>query len=247
LAILDRVRSYQKTWKRGFGMKQMLVAVLSVALLSGVCRAGDKLDMTDEKVRLSYSVGYQVGGDFLRQGMDINPELLLKGVQDALLGKEPLMTPQEMRTTLVDLQKKVAAVQAQTRKVEAEKNLAEGKVFLAENAKKAGVKTLPSDLQYKVIKEGSGAMPKATDTVTVHYRGILIDGTEFDSSYRRGKPASFRVDRVISGWKEALLLMKEGARWQLFIPPELGYGDKSAGRIEPNSTLIFEVELISVN
>ena len=130
-------------------MKQVLIVALSFALLSGVCLAGDKLDMADEKVRLSYSVGYQVGGDFLRQGTDINPELLLKGVQDALLGKEPLMTPQEMRTTLVDLQKKVAAVQDQKSKVDVDKNLAEGKTFLAENRKKEGVKTLPSGLQYR--------------------------------------------------------------------------------------------------
>jgi FKBP-type peptidyl-prolyl cis-trans isomerase FklB len=228
-------------------MKQVLIAVLSITLLSGVCRAGDKLDMTDEKVRLSYSVGYQVGGDFLRQGTDINPELLLKGVQDALLGKEPLMTPQEMRTTLVDLQKKVAAVQNQKSNVAAEKNLAEGKTFLAENRKKEGIKTLPSGLQYRIVAQGSGKTPKSTDTVTVHYRGTLIDGTEFDSSYSRGKPATFGVGRVIAGWTEALQLMKEGARWQLFIPPDLAYGEKGAGsKIPPNSTLIFEVELISV-
>ena len=228
-------------------MKHILIAVLSVALLAGVCRAGDKLDLTDEKVRLSYSVGYQVGGDFLWQGTDINPKLLLKGVQDALLGKEPLMTPQEMRTTLVDLQKKVAAAKDQKSKVEVDKNLAQGKTFLAENRKKEGVKTLPSGLQYKVIKEGFGAMPIATDTVTVHYRGTLIDGTEFDSSYSRGKPATFGVGRVIAGWTEALQLMKEGARWQLFIPPDLAYREKGAGsKIPPNSSLIFEVELISV-
>jgi len=216
-------------------------------LFFGVCSAAGKLNLKDDKVRLSYSVGYQVGGDFLRQGTDINPELLLKGVDDALAGNEPLMTPEEMRTTLVDLQNKVATVKDQKGKVEAEKNLAEGKTFLAENAKKARVKTLPSGLQYKVIAEGSGRTPKAEDNVTVHYRGTLIDGTEFDSSYSRGKPATFGVGRVIAGWTEALQLMQEGAKWQLFIPPELAYGDKRTGNIEPNSTLIFEVELISVN
>jgi FKBP-type peptidyl-prolyl cis-trans isomerase FklB len=228
-------------------MKQILIAILSVTLLFGICRAGDKLDMTDERVKLSYSVGYQVGGDFKRQGLDINPEMLLKGVQDSLLGKEPLMTPQEIRSTLAEVQKTVAAAQNQKNKAQVEKNLAEGRVFLAENAKKAGVKTLPSGLQYKVIKEGFGAMPIATDTVTVHYRGTLIDGTEFDSSYSRGKPATFGVGRVIAGWTEALQLMKAGARWQLFIPPDLAYGEKGAGsKIPPNSTLIFDVELISV-
>ena len=228
-------------------MKQIVIALVNALLFFGVCSAAGKLDLKDEKVRLSYSVGYQVGGDFKRQGLDINPEMLLKGVQDALLGKEPLMSSQEMRTTLVEVQKTVAAAQNQKNKAQADKNLAEGKVFLAENAKKAGVKTLPSGLQYQVIKEGAGAMPKATDTVTVHYRGTLIDGTEFDSSYSRGKPATFGVGRVIAGWTEALQLMKEGARWQLFIPSKLAYGDKQTGNIEPNSTLIFDVELISVN
>jgi FKBP-type peptidyl-prolyl cis-trans isomerase FklB len=224
----------------------MVIALVNVMLFFGVCSAGEKIDMKDERVRLSYSVGYQVGGDFKRQGLDINPELLLKGVQDALTGQEPLMTPQEMRTILVDVQKTVTAGQEQKRKVEAERNLAAGKPFLAENAKKKGVKTLPSGLQYKVIAEGSGKTPGKADTVTVHYRGTLIDGTEFDSSHRRGKPATFPVEGVIAGWTEALQLMKEGAKWQLFIPPELGYGDKRTGGIEPNSTLIFDVELISV-
>ena len=132
-------------------------------------------------------------------------------------------------------------------KARAEENLAAGKVFLAEKEKEEGVTTLPSGLQYKVIKEGSGKTPESSDTVTVHYRGTLIDGTEFDSSYRRGKPATFRVEGVIPGWTEALQLMKEGAEWQIFIPPELGYGDRRTQKIEPNSTLIYELELISVN
>jgi FKBP-type peptidyl-prolyl cis-trans isomerase FklB len=228
-------------------MKQIFIAILSVTFLSGVCRAGGKLDLKNDKVRLSYSVGYQVGGDFRRQGLDINPEMLLNGVKDALVGNEPLLTPQEIRSTLVELQKTVTAAENQKNKAAADKNLAEGRAFLAENGKKAGVKTLPSGLQYKVIEGGSGAMPEATDTVTVNYRGTLLDGTEFDSSYSRGRPATFGVGRVIAGWIEALQLMKEGAKWQLFIPPELAYGDKRTGNIEPNSTLIFEVELISVN
>ena len=129
----------------------------------------------------------------------------------------------------------------------AQDNLARGKAFLEENAKKEGVKTLPSGLQYRVIQEGSGATPGATDTVTVNYRGTLIDGTEFDSSYSRGKPATFRADRVIRGWTEALQMMKEGAKWELFIPPDLAYGERGAGgKIGPNSTLVFEVELVSV-
>jgi FKBP-type peptidyl-prolyl cis-trans isomerase FklB len=153
-----------------------------------------------------------------------------------------------MRKTLVDLKKKIVADQRKQQKEQAQKNLAEGKTFLAENAKKKVVKTLASGLQYRVIKKGSGTSPGKTDSVTVNYRGTLIDGTEFDNSYKRGKPATFRVDGVIAGWTEALQLMKPGAKWQLFIPAKLAYGARGAGpRIGPNSTLIFEVELNKVN
>jgi FKBP-type peptidyl-prolyl cis-trans isomerase FklB len=139
------------------------------------------------------------------------------------------------------------AVQQKAFKEQAAKNLSESKAFLAENGKKEGIKTLPSGLQYKVFAEGSGKMPKAEDTVTVNYKGTLIDGTEFDNSYKRGQPATFQVKGVIKGWTEALQLMKEGSKWQFFIPPDLAYGEGGAGRsIPPNSTLIFEVELISV-
>lgn len=227
-------------------MKHLFMFVLSAALLLDVCLAGDNLDFKDEKVRFSYSLGYRIGGDIKRRDIEVNPELLLKGVQDAVAGNKPLMSKGEMRSTLATLNKAVAAAQEQKMKARAEQNLAAGKAFLAQNAKEEGVKTLASGLQYRVIKEGSGKTPESKDSVTVHYRGTLIDGTEFDSSYRRGKPATFRVEGVIPGWTEALQLMKEGARWQLFIPPELGYGDKRTRKIQPNSTLIFEVELISV-
>ncbi len=226
-------------------MKCMVLTILNVMLLWGVCSAGEKLDLSDAKVRVSYSVGYQMGGDFKRQGVDINPELVLKGIQDALAGNEPLMTMEEMRTSLVDLQKTVTAAQKK-KEEEAARNLAEGRRFLVENGKKEGVVTLASGLQYKVIEEGFGRTPGARDKVTVHYRGKLIDGSEFDSSYSRNKPAIFQTDQVIAGWKEALLLMKEGAKWLIFVPPGLAYGEQGAGsKIGPNSTLIFEVSLIS--
>jgi len=202
-------------------------------------------DLGNEKARVNYSVGYQIGDDFKRQGVEINPEALVKGIQDALSGEKALMTPEEQRAALVDLQRKVAAQQEQDKSRQAREYRAEGRIFLAENARKEEIQTTESGLQYKIVREGTGKIPGPTDTVTVNYRGTLIDGKEFDSSYRRGQPATFRVDRVIPGWTEALQLMKEGAKWQLFIPPELAYGDKKIGRIEPNSTLIFEVELIS--
>ena len=152
-----------------------------------------------------------------------------------------------MQSTLTGFRQRMADAQQKTLKEQGGKNLAEGKAFLAENGKKQGVKTLPSGLQYKVLSEGSGKAPTKTDTVTVHYRGILISGTEFDSSIARGQPATFKVDGVIPGWTEALQMMKEGAKWQLFIPPELAYGERGMPpRIYPHSTLIFEVELISV-
>ena len=228
-------------------MKQICIIILSITLLAGVCSAEEKLNLQDEKVKLSYSVGYQVGSDFKRQGVDISPAELLLGVQDALSGSKPQLSREEMQTTLAKLQLSIKAAQEQKIKAQAEKNLADGIAYLFENSKKEGVTTLDSGLQYKVLAEGTGGeSPKATDTVTVNYRGTLIDGTEFDSSYKRNQPATFRVDRVIPGWTEALQLMREGDKWMLFIPANLAYGERKAGPIEPNSTLIFEVELISI-
>jgi FKBP-type peptidyl-prolyl cis-trans isomerase FklB len=217
-----------------------------LVLLTGSVTAGEKIDLKTESDKLNYSVGYQLGGDFKRQDVEINPEVLVRGIQDAMAAEQPLMTPGEMRSTLAGLSQRVAAAKRDQHKQLAEKTLANGQAFLAENADKEGVKTTASGLQYKVIEAGSGESPKASDSVTVHYRGTLIDGTEFDSSYSRNKPATFRVDRVIPGWTEALMMMKPGAKWQLFIPPELAYGERGPGPIPPNSTLIFDVELISV-
>ena len=157
------------------------------------------------------------------------------------------MSKEEIRATIEALQKRVKAAGQKDLKEKAAKNLEDGKRFLADNQKKEGIKTLPTGLQYKVLAEGAGKTPQATDTVTINHKGTLIDGTEFNSSYKRGQPATFKVDGAIKGWTQALQLMKEGSKWQLFIPPELAYGERGAGRnIPPNSTLIFEVELISV-
>ena len=229
-------------------MKLSLPATLALTLgAASLAVAAEDLKLEDATARVNYSVGYQIGGDFKRQGVELNAQAIVKGIEDALAGGETLMTPQEMRTTLVELKKKVTADQRKQMQAAAEKNLAEGKAFLADNGKKEGVKTLPSGLQYRIIQEGSGKSPNPGDPVTVHYRGTLIDGSEFDSSYSRGQPATFKCDRVISGWKEALPMMKEGAKWQLVIPPELAYGQRGAGsKIPPNSTLIFEVELLSI-
>lgn len=227
-------------------MKYIFAIIISIAFLFNVCYGDEKLELKDQRGKESYSLGYQFGQNLKKQGVDINLEVYTAGIRDALAEKEPPISSEEIQTTIKNLQQRIAAAQQEEQKKMAEKNLAEGKKFLEENAKKEGVKTLPSGLQYKVIKEGSGRTPKATDTVTVHYLGTLIDGTEFDSSYSRSEPANFQADRVIAGWKEALQLMKEGAKWQIFIPPDLAYGKRSAGHIGPNSTLIFEVELLSI-
>ena len=228
-------------------MRYIIVIILIIGFLFGVCLAQGILELKDQKDKESYSIGYQFGQSLKSQGVDINLDIYTSGIKDALGGKEPRMSQEDIRATITGLQQRVQAARQKELKEMGAKNLEEGKKFLAANQKKEGTKTLPSGLQYKVLTEGSGKMPKATDTVTVNYKGTLIDGAEFDSSYKRGQPASFQVNGVIKGWTEALQLMKEGSKWQLFIPPELAYGERGAGtQIAPNSTLIFEVELISV-
>src|SRR5437660_3029929 len=198
--------------------------------------------LKDQKDKVSYSIGLNIGSNLTKKNIPINPDALAAGIKDAIAGK-PQLTPDQVKETMAAFEKDME----QKQQAAAQKNASEGAKFLEENKKKEGVKTTASGLQYKVIKEGTGAQPKANDTVTVNYRGTLIDGTEFDSSYKRGQPATFPVSGVIKGWTEALQLMKSGSKYQLFIPAGLAYGDRGAGRdIAPNSTLIFEVELLDV-
>jgi FKBP-type peptidyl-prolyl cis-trans isomerase len=179
--------------------------------------------------------------------VDVDPDVVLRGMKDVLGGGTLLMTDQEAQSTLNELQADLKKRQEQEMQQLAETNKKEGETFLAANKSKAGVISLPSGLQYKILQEGTGPKPTAADTVTVNYRGTLLDGTEFDSSYKRGQPVSFPVGGIIKGWTEALLLMPVGSKWQLFIPPELAYGPRQAGpAIGPNSTLVFEVELLSI-
>jgi FKBP-type peptidyl-prolyl cis-trans isomerase FklB len=209
--------------------------------------AEENIVLKDQKEKVSYSIGIDIGNNLKNLKVDMNLDLLVRGIRDVLSETKLLMTEQEIRSTMMAFQKELMAKREQQMKVLGEKNKKEGESFLAENKKRAGVTTLPSGLQYKVFKAGTGKTPTDTNTVTVHYRGTLIDGTEFDSSYRRGQPATFQVKGVIPGWIEALKLMQEGAKWQLFIPPNLAYGERGAGSvIGPNATLIFEVELISI-
>lgn len=224
-------------------MKQWIIWLLGVTFLCGGCAGAEKLALEEENHRINYSVGYQIGGDFKRQGLELAPDVLVQGIQDALAENQPLMSEEEMRTTLRDLKRKIVAEEKMQRKARSEKALEEGAKFLAENVNKEGVVTLSSGLQYQVLQEGTGRMPTLQDTVTVHYRGTKLNGIEFDSSYKDGKPATFSMDNVIPGWQEALPMMKEGARWKLFLPPKLAFNDK--GPLE-DQTLIYEVELLSV-
>ena len=229
-------------------MKARLMAVLALALFFSAVSlyAGEEVTLKTQKDKLSYVIGVQVGKDLKNQSIDVDPALVNKGLQDSILGNKLLMTDQETKDFIAAYQKEKAAKVAEEKKKLGEKNKQEGDAFLAENKTKAGVKTLPSGMQYRVIKEGNGRTPKATDTVVTQYKGTLINGTEFDSSYRRNEPATFPVSGVIRGWTEALQLMKEGSKWQIVVPPELAYGEQGAGPIGPNATLIFEVELVSV-
>jgi len=225
-------------------MKLKLIVILGILFLVSQVNAQENLVLKNQKDKISYIIGMDIGTNLKKQSIDIDSNILAKGVKDALAGTKPLLTEQEIQETMIAFQKEMMAKQAEV----AKKNKAEGEVFLTENKKKEGVKTLLSGLQYKVIKAGTGKKPKSTDTVTAHYRGTLINGTEFDSSYKRGQPATFPVSGgMIPGWTEALQLMEEGAKWQLFIPPNLAYGEQGAGRdIGPNATLIFEIEMVSI-
>ncbi len=227
-------------------MKYGLLASLCLALLFTGAHAQEVPSLKNQKEKASYSLGYKIGQDFKQQGVEVAPDALLQGMKDALAGGKTALTEDQMREALMGLQKEVMAKQQEQFKKLAEKNLQEGKKFLLENRKKEGVKTTTSGLQYKVLEKGTGKKPGLEDTVTVHYRGRLIDGTEFDSSYKRNEPATFPVKGVIAGWTEALQMMKEGAKWQLFIPADLAYGEKGVPGIGPNSVLVFDVELLSV-
>ncbi len=199
------------------------------------------------KDKVSYCIGLSMGSSWKKQSLDVNPEMVAKGLKEGMTDAKPLLTEDEVRQTLMDFQKEMMGKQQEKAKVAGEKNKKDGEAFLAENKKKDGVKVTASGLQYIVEKEGTGAMPKSTNTVVANYRGTLLDGTEFDSSYKRGEPAEFPVDGLIKGWTEALQLMKTGAKYKLFIPSELAYGEQGAGeKIGPNATLIFELELMEI-
>lgn len=216
---------------------------LSVSSAWAADTAAPALKTDEDKV--SYSIGVDLGKHLKRQGITINPDFFAKGIEDGLQGNTTLLNDEEMKTVLTDFQKKMMAKRVAEMDKQAETNKAAGTAFLKENKAKAGVVTLPSGLQYKIITEGKGAKPGKEDTVTVEYTGRLINGTVFDSTEKSGKPATFKVSQVIPGWTEALQLMPAGSTWELYIPAELAYGSRNVGgMIGPNETLIFNVHLI---
>jgi FKBP-type peptidyl-prolyl cis-trans isomerase FklB len=205
------------------------------------------LTLKTQKEKISYAIGMNIGTGMHRQSLQIDPNILLRGLKDALAGGKTLMTDEEAKAVMTQLQNEMRKAQQEKMQQAGAANKKEGEAFLDANKGKEGVKVLPSGLQYKILKEGTGPKPTATDTVVCNYRGTLIDGKEFDSSYKRGEAATFPVNGVIKGWTEALQLMPVGSKWQLFLPADLAYGDRGAGAdIGPDATLIFEVELMSI-
>jgi len=200
-----------------------------------------------QKDKISYAIGMNIGTNLHRQSVDIDPKVLQQGLEDALAGGKTLLSEDEARATLTEFQTDIRKKQQEKMQQAGEANKKEGEAFLAANKAKDGVVTLPSGLQYKILTPGKGPKPTASDSVVCNYRGTLIDGKEFDSSYKRGQTATFPVGGVIKGWTEALQLMPVGSKWQLVVPSELGYGERgTGGDIGPNATLIFEVELLSI-
>lgn len=229
-------------------MKMKLVAAAAMGLAVSSTMAANVTTLKTDTDKLSYSIGSDLGKNFKRQGIDINAGAMAQGITDAMGNSKPLMTDEQMKTVLMNFQKNVMEKRASEFNKKAEENKANGEKFLNENKSKTGVVVLPSGLQYKIIKNGSGARPGKEDTVTVEYTGRLVNGEVFDSSSKTGKPATFKLSQVIPGWTEALQLMPAGSTWEIYVPASLAYGDRNmGGPIGPNETLIFNIHLISVD
>lgn len=229
-------------------MRTMLVVVLAI-IMAGCQSSGDKKsELKTQKDKVSYAIGLNIGANMVRDSLDLDYPALLQGIKDAWLDtSKQMLNPTEVKATMMTWQQEMQTKRMDKQKSLGAKNREDGEKFLAENKKEPGVVTLPSGLQYKIITEGKGPSPKPTQTVTTNYVGTLINGHEFDSSYKHGQPAVFPCNGVIKGWTEALQLMKVGSKWKLFIPADLAYGDQGAGDvIPPGSTLIFEIELLGI-
>jgi FKBP-type peptidyl-prolyl cis-trans isomerase FklB len=228
-------------------LKSVSAVLVALALLAPGAGARQKQALKTQKQKTSYSLGLDIGKSLKKQSIDVDENLFIQGIKDALADRKQLLSDDEAREVLNAFQRDFVAKRTEEARKAGEKNMKEGEEFLANNKTKPGVVTLPSGLQYKILKEGNGRTPKATDTVMTNYRGTLINGKEFDSSYKRGRPATFAVNEVIRGWTEALQLMKVGSKWQLFVPSDLAYGPNGRGAdIGPNAALIFEIELVGI-
>jgi FKBP-type peptidyl-prolyl cis-trans isomerase FklB len=224
---------------------KLVAAALSLAMSTAIAATDTELKTDTDK--LSYSIGSDLGKNFKRQGIDINPTIMAKGIQDGMSGGALLLTEQQMKDVLSKFQKDLMAKRTAEFNKKAEENKTKGEAFLNQNKSKQGVVALPDGLQYKIIKAGTGAKPTKDDTVTVEYTGRLISGEVFDSTEKAGKPATFKLSQVIPGWIEALQLMPAGSTWEVYVPAKLAYGERSVGGpIGPNETLIFNIHLISV-
>ncbi len=221
----------------------LLLTPLILGALAGPAWASEDVKLEDTTAQVSYGLGYQMGQDLKRQGVSLEREALVRGLRDGQADKEPLVPAEQIRTMLAELKKRIVADMAKKRQAEAEARKQAGVEFLKQNKARPGVKTTESGLQYRVVTAGTGKQPGPTDKVRVHYRGRTVEGREFDSSHRRGKPAEFALNGVIKGWSEGLQLMQEGAKFELYVPAELAYGGQ--GKLA-HQTLIFEVELLAV-
>lgn len=236
-------------------MKKTIIAAVCLAMLAACSQQAEvkkeakpaELQLNDDGAKLSYAIGMDIGSSLKSLDADINRPALVAAINDRLDGKTLKLSDEDAGKAKQAFFKKRAEKQAAEQKAAAEKNKKEGAAFLAENGKKEGVTTTDSGLQYEVIKQGDGAKPKATDKVTVNYRGTLIDGTEFDSSYKRGEPVTFPLNGVIKGWTEGVQLMSVGSKYKFVLPSDLAYGARGAGpKIGPDSVLVFEVELLGI-
>jgi FKBP-type peptidyl-prolyl cis-trans isomerase len=227
-------------------MNRKWAAIVFMFFIAAASLAQDEPILKTSKEKVSYGIGVDAGKNFQEKKLDLDMEMLIKGLRDGFSGNKLLMSDEEIRTELTNFQKELEQKQAEAEKALAEKNKAEGEAFLAQNKTKEGIVALESGLQYKILKAGEGAKPTEENTVQVHYQGTLIDGTEFDNSIKRGKPLDLPLKGIIPGWKEALMLMPVGSKWQLFIPTELAFGAQGSGPIGPNAILILEVELLAI-
>ena len=225
-----------------------LIGMIGLGIILPACQSMQhKTELKTLQDSVSYSIGMDIGKNLKGQMIDVNPDALAQALKDLNGDGKPMLTDAQARSAMMAFQTQMMATHAEKMKAAGEKNKKDGEVFLAENKKKEGVVTLPSGLQYKVLTIGNGKKPRATDKVTLNYRGVLIDGTEFDNSYKRGEPAVFPVNGIIKGLSEALQLMPVGSKWQIVIPADIAYGEQGAGaQIAPNAVLIFEIELLGI-